>query len=105
MRIFQYHIKFSIYLQVGRPARDVARHFVQRWNFIKKEKAENRPEYPVLIAKSDQQHDREQPPGIKSFKYKCGEISCHPDEGTCHIQIVRSSAKWSHGLDEKEVNF
>jgi len=87
---------------VGRPARDVSRHFIQRWNFIKKEKAENRPEYPVLIAKSDQQQDREQPPKVRTYKYDCGEMSCNPHEGTCNVQIVRSSAKWSHGLDEVE---
>ncbi|CAG8640514.1 2688_t:CDS:2, partial [Paraglomus occultum] len=31
---------------VGKPALDVARHFIERWNFIKKEKAENNPKYP-----------------------------------------------------------
>ncbi|GBC06968.1 hypothetical protein RclHR1_07170009 [Rhizophagus clarus] len=87
---------------VGRPVLDVARHFIQRWNFIKKEKAENRIEYSVLIAKSDQQHDRENPPGVTKFEYGNKKIDCHPYGGSCNVQIIRSSAKWSHGLDEVE---
>ncbi|CAI2180328.1 1911_t:CDS:10 [Funneliformis geosporum] len=85
---------------VGRPALDVARHFIQRWNFIKKQKAQDRPVYPVLIAKSDEQHDRELPPKVRSYSY-CGEnFECHPDKGSCNVQILRSSAEWSHGLDK-----
>ncbi|CAB4483828.1 phospholipase D/nuclease [Rhizophagus irregularis] len=87
---------------VGRPVLDVARHFIQRWNFIKKEKAENRPEYPVLIAMSDRRSDKKDPPTVRSFEYGNKKIDCHPHEGKCNIQIIRSSAKWSHGLDEVE---
>ncbi|EXX54735.1 uncharacterized protein OCT59_028117 [Rhizophagus irregularis] len=88
---------------VGKPTLDIVRHFVQRWNFIKKNKAEDRPEYPVLIAKSDKQYDREHPPQVKHYSYGNGQtISCHPDEGTCDVQIVRSSSIWSIGLNEVE---
>ncbi|GBB96811.1 hypothetical protein RclHR1_02840008 [Rhizophagus clarus] len=88
---------------VGKPTLDIVRHFIQRWNFIKKNKAENRPEYPVLISKSDQQYDREHPPQVKSYLYSNGmTISCHPDEGTCDVQIIRSSSTWSCGLREVE---
>lgn len=95
-----------VYSQVGKPTLDIVRHFVQRWNFIKKNKAEDRPEYPVLIAKSDKQYDREHPPQVKHYSYGNGQtISCHPDEGTCDVQIVRSSSIWSIGLNEVEVIF
>ncbi|RIA98130.1 hypothetical protein C1645_750674 [Glomus cerebriforme] len=87
---------------VGRPVLDITRHFIQRWNFIKKEKAENRIEYPVLIAKSDQQHDREYPPQVRSYNYSSKKIDCHPHKGKSNVQILRSSAKWSHGLEEVE---
>ncbi|RIA88621.1 hypothetical protein C1645_739257 [Glomus cerebriforme] len=85
---------------VGRPTLDVARHFIQRWNLIKKNKTENIPQYPVLIAKSDQQHDREHPPQVKPYNYNNGaSITCHPYEGTCDVQIIRSSTNWSIGLE------
>jgi len=87
---------------VGRPVLDVARHFIQRWNFIKKEKAENRLEYPVLIAKSDQQYDREYPPKVGSYEYGGKKVECHPHGGSCNVQIIRSSSKWSHGLEETD---
>jgi hypothetical protein len=57
-----------------------------------------------LIAKSDEQSDREHPPQVRPYHYSSGEISCHPDKGTCHVQILRSVSNWSHGLDETEVN-
>jgi phospholipase D1/2 len=33
----------------GSAARDVARHFIQRWNAIKSEKAKYNPNYPFLF--------------------------------------------------------
>src|SRR3954451_22829822 len=96
--------KVDPFAQVGRPAIDIVRHFIQRWNYIKKIKAEGRAKYPLLIAKSDEQNNREHPPQLRSYFYNSGEVSCHPDKGTCKVQIVRSVSKWSHGLDEIEVN-
>jgi len=81
----------------------VARHFIERWNFIKKEKAENRPEYPVLIAKSDAQyareHKKEYPTGFETYEYFGNKHSVHPEQGTVKVQILRSSSKWSHGIE------
>lgn len=37
---------------VGASARDVARHFIQRWNATKLEKARDNPAYPYLLPKS-----------------------------------------------------
>jgi len=88
---------------VGKPALDVARHFIERWNFIKKEKAENNPIYPVLIAKSDAQHAREHqkeyPTGFETYEYFGKTHSVHPERGTAKVQILRSSSKWSHGIE------
>ena len=91
------------HLQVGKPALDVARHFIERWNFIKKEKAENIPDYPVLIAKSDAQHAREHakeyPTGLETYEYFGKKYSLHPEQGTAKVQVLRSSSKWSHGIE------
>jgi phospholipase D1/2 len=36
----------------GKAARDVARHFIQRWNYTKLTKMKENIEYPLLIPKS-----------------------------------------------------
>ncbi|CAG8571695.1 11060_t:CDS:10 [Dentiscutata erythropus] len=91
---------------VGKPAQDVAEHFIQRWNFIKKKKNENKIIYPVLIAKSDAQYNREYMKEHNSLVREytsCGKtVNLHPDEGTCCIQVLRSSAAWSLGLSQTE---
>ncbi|KAI9496363.1 hypothetical protein BDB00DRAFT_758785, partial [Zychaea mexicana] len=38
---------------VGRPARDVARHFIERWNFIKTESHKDRDDIPYLLPKGE----------------------------------------------------
>ncbi|EIE79586.1 hypothetical protein RO3G_04291 [Rhizopus delemar RA 99-880] len=43
---------------VGPPARDIARHFVQRWNFIKKSK--EREEIPFLLPKGEYVSSRDE---------------------------------------------
>ncbi|CAG8552345.1 5973_t:CDS:10, partial [Acaulospora colombiana] len=91
-----------ILLMVGKPALDVARHFIQRWNFVKKAKAENLPAYPVLIAKSDVQYERERPTTIRRYASTGRVVEVHPESGTCSVQILRSSSAWSHGLPETE---
>lgn len=37
---------------IGAAARDVARHFIQRWNATKLEKARDNATYPYLLPKS-----------------------------------------------------
>ncbi|CAG8471061.1 2865_t:CDS:10 [Scutellospora calospora] len=91
---------------VGKPALDVAQHFIQRWNFIKKKRNENKPIYPVLIAKSETQYDREcmkKNSTLVRKYHSCGKtVELHPDQGTCSVQVLRSSAAWSLGLTETE---
>lgn len=66
----------------GLPARDVARHFVQRWNFIKVNKSKEREVVPFLLPKGEYVATRDE------IKFK----------GSCRIQVLRSSAEWSQGI-------
>ncbi|KAF8937698.1 hypothetical protein BGZ58_002293 [Dissophora ornata] len=69
----------------GQPARDIARHFVQRWNFVKREKG----------MKKSKAHMK--------FLTPKGEFSSTRNEsgwtGTQKVQILRSSTLWSQGVD------
>lgn len=63
----------------GAPARDILRHFIQRWNYIKASKASGREYIPLLLPK--------------------GEYVAMRDEdataGTCTMQLLRSASPWS----------
>ncbi|KAF9418329.1 Phospholipase D1, partial [Entomortierella beljakovae] len=65
----------------GQPARDIARHFVQRWNFVKQEKGSKKLRY--LFPKGEFVENKNDP----NFK------------GTQKVQILRSSGKWSQGIE------
>ena len=66
---------------VGQPARDLTRHFVQRWNYLLRQRKPSRPT-PVLLPPPDFTDEELQSLGI---------------DGTCEIQILRSSCAWSMG--------
>ncbi|KAJ9624916.1 Phospholipase D1 [Taxawa tesnikishii (nom. ined.)] len=70
---------------VGQPARDVGRHFVQRWNYILRQRTPSRPT-PLLLP----------PP-----EYEPGELERLGLTGTCQIQILRSCTTWSIGTPNK----
>ncbi|KAK5168167.1 Phospholipase D1 [Saxophila tyrrhenica] len=70
---------------VGQPARDVGRHFVQRWNYILRSRIPSRPT-PVLIP----------PP-----EYEQLELENLGMTGTCQVQILRSCSAWSIGTPGK----
>ncbi|ORY97460.1 hypothetical protein BCR43DRAFT_489806 [Syncephalastrum racemosum] len=71
---------------VGPPARDIARHFIQRWNFIKSTtRFRDKPEIPYLMPKGEHVAARDE----KKFR------------GTCRAQVVRSSAEWSLGIEKE----
>merc|ERR1719412_1832518 len=71
----------------GSPARDVARHFIQRWNAIKTEKAKFSKQYPYLVPRSYANSCNN---GVHlqaaAYKVKC--------------QVVRSGSKWSMGSSQ-----
>ncbi|XP_076150415.1 phospholipase D1a [Alosa pseudoharengus] len=73
----------------GKAARDVARHFIQRWNFTKIMKPKYRSlSYPFLLPKSHTTASelRYQVPGCVQTK----------------VQVLRSAADWSAGIKYHE---
>ncbi|KAI0916794.1 hypothetical protein AcW1_007851 [Taiwanofungus camphoratus] len=70
---------------VGQPARDLARHFVQRWNYLLRIKNHTRT-MPFLLP----------PP-----EFKLGELSRMGLTGTCELQICRSAGPWSMGTPDR----
>ncbi|KAJ8519021.1 hypothetical protein ONZ45_g3982 [Pleurotus djamor] len=70
---------------VGQPARDLARHFVQRWNYLLRIKNHSRL-MPFLLP----------PP-----EFKPGELSRMGLTGTCEMQICRSAGPWSLGTNNR----
>ncbi|KAK0269983.1 Phospholipase D1 [Friedmanniomyces endolithicus] len=70
---------------VGQPARDVGRHFVQRWNYVLRNRVPTRPT-PVLLP----------PP-----EYESEELARLGLSGTCQVQILRSCSSWSMGTPNK----
>ncbi|XP_067850976.1 phospholipase D1-like isoform X2 [Heptranchias perlo] len=73
----------------GKAARNVARHFIQRWNFTKIVKAKYRPlSYPYLLPKtlSTSSEQRYQVPGSVQAR----------------VQVLRSAADWSCGIKYHE---
>ncbi|KAK3885465.1 hypothetical protein Pcinc_010323 [Petrolisthes cinctipes] len=72
----------------GRAARDVARHFIQRWNAVKTEKVKANHSFPYLVPRT---YDRASfSPSSLQPKHR---VKC---------QVVRSVGKWSAGLDDTE---
>ncbi|KAM7299428.1 phospholipase D2 isoform X2 [Ixodes scapularis] len=78
----------------GAAARDVARHFIQRWNFTKFEKAKQHGNYPWLLPKSYQGVDLEEalPESAVGQLY------------TADCQILRSASSWSTGIQTVETS-
>lgn len=71
---------------MGQPARDLARHFVQRWNYVIRQKIPSR-KTPFLVP----------PP-----EFTQAELDRLGLTGTCEYQVLRSSCDWSLGLKEHE---
>ncbi|RKP23598.1 hypothetical protein SYNPS1DRAFT_24334 [Syncephalis pseudoplumigaleata] len=69
----------------GQAARDVGRHFVERWNFIKLDKGMVKEGIPFLMPSGEFVSTRDE----QAFK------------GTCQVQVVRSSAMWSSGVEHE----
>lgn len=69
---------------VGQPARDLTRHFVQRWNYILRQRKPTRPT-PFLLPPPD---------------FNPEDLEALGLEGTCEVQILRSSSMWSTGTPD-----
>ena len=70
---------------VGQPARDLTRHFVQRWNYILRQRKPTRPT-PFLLPPPDFNHADLEALGL---------------DGTCEVQILRSASWWSIGTPDQ----
>ena len=72
----------DIHMQiVGQPARDLTRHFVQRWNYILRQRKPTRPT-PFLLPPPD---------------FQPADLEALGLNGTCEVQILRSACWWSLG--------
>ena len=70
---------------VGQPARDLTRHFVQRWNYILRQRKPTRPT-PFLLPPPD---------------FNPADLEALGLDGTCEVQMLRSAGPWSLGTPEK----
>lgn len=78
---------------VGQASRDVARHFIERWNSCKFEKARDNVSYPYLMPKSYND--------IRIDQNFFNKTKVHLDRVTC--QVLRSAADWSTGFIEGDT--
>ncbi|PVD27957.1 hypothetical protein C0Q70_10533 [Pomacea canaliculata] len=74
----------------GKAARDVARHFIGRWNFTKLKKYKRNVNFPLLLPKQHSKMNVSQ--GIKDITYP---VRC---------QILRSICGWSGGIEHVETS-
>ncbi|KZF19074.1 phospholipase D [Xylona heveae TC161] len=70
---------------VGQPARDLTRHFVQRWNYILRQRRPTRPT-PFLLPPPD---------------FNAADLEALGLQGTCETQILRSASWWSLGTPDR----
>ncbi|GAA5922074.1 uncharacterized protein JCM15063_003177 [Sporobolomyces koalae] len=92
---------------------DIAQHFVERWNFVKHLKYKHSHRFPALAFPHVVNPDERPQPAIARhprfekfaeigahfFTHKQEPPAGHPTrEGTVNMQVVRSSADWSHGI-------
>lgn len=76
----------DIHMQVvGQPARDLTRHFVQRWNYILRQRKPTRPT-PFLLPPPD---------------FNPADLEALGLKGTCEVQILRSACWWSLGTPDQ----
>ncbi|TKY90598.1 hypothetical protein EX895_000596 [Sporisorium graminicola] len=70
---------------VGQPARDLCRHFIQRWNYLLRIKNHTR-QMPFLVPPPD---------------FTAEELQKYGLTGTCEVQVCRSAGPWSLGTPNK----
>lgn len=70
----------------GQPARDLSRHYVQRWNYLVRQKRPSRLT-PLLTPPPDLTDEEVREMGLN---------------GSCEVQMLRSAGNWSLGLKEHE---
>ncbi|ORX48538.1 phospholipase D/nuclease [Hesseltinella vesiculosa] len=88
---------------IGGPVLDVARHFCDRWNFVKSEKALDKENVPFLQPPlggftEKQTFSSPMTQGLLRAKSTRFRHATRGIRGTCRSQVLRSSAKWSSGI-------
>ncbi|RUP45335.1 hypothetical protein BC936DRAFT_148300 [Jimgerdemannia flammicorona] len=82
---------------IGQPVLDIAKHFCERWNFIKKEKSLDRDEVIFLeppLGGFTQSYAREAESHLRvKHHHNIGEV-----KGSHRVQVLRSSSQWSHDI-------
>jgi phospholipase D1/2 len=90
---------------MGEPVLDVARHFCERWNFVKHDKAMKKDNVPFLQpplgGMGFQQRFIDEPVDGESHRFRRYRHKHHISgvTGSMRAQVLRSSAKWSSGID------
>ena len=90
--IFWYRHDVATMVQ-GSAARDVGRHFIQRWNAVKTEKARHHSGFPYLIPKAYANFTP--PPTVLNERshFRGPRVKC---------QVLRSASDWSAGIEDTE---
>lgn len=73
----------------GQAARDVARHFIERWNAVKLEKCRESLQYPYLLPKS-----------YNDIRIDNEFLNISLQHVTC--QVLRSASSWNCGFIEQD---
>uniref|UniRef100_H2Z4U1 Phospholipase n=1 Tax=Ciona savignyi TaxID=51511 RepID=H2Z4U1_CIOSA len=73
----------------GKPARDAARHFIQRWNYTKIQKAKKGEHISFLLPKS-----------YADDAFNIPKDWIRPEAVRANVQVLRSSCEWSAGISE-----
>ncbi|XBW37662.1 hypothetical protein QEN19_003243 [Hanseniaspora menglaensis] len=81
-------------MTIGEVARDLSRHFVQRWNYLLRQKRPSRPT-PLLTPPSDLTEEE-----LKNLPY----LDAIREKSTCECQLIRSTGSWSLGLKETDCS-
>lgn len=80
----------------GQPARDLARHFVQSWNWVKAEKAKRKSEHIPFLLPLQDYTEREDEVGSEPLSLVVSREE-ETERGTCQVQVLRSAGDWSLG--------
>ncbi|RUP33532.1 hypothetical protein BC936DRAFT_138556, partial [Jimgerdemannia flammicorona] len=82
---------------LGQPVLDIAKHFCERWNFIKNNKSLDREEVLFLeppLGGFTQSYARDAGSHLRiKHHHKTGDV-----KGNHHVQVLRSSSQWSHDI-------
>ncbi|KAI9248403.1 hypothetical protein BY458DRAFT_560172 [Sporodiniella umbellata] len=86
---------------LGKPVLDVARHFCDRWNFVKQQKSLDKQNAPFLkppVGGYSNYQNFKIPLESRLLRSYHYDHATHGVKGTCRVQVLRSTAEWSSGI-------